>query len=185
MKKVPLVTTVPNTCWTSSVSPALVLLVLVNLTCGHISNNDIVQDPGKWPLDSLKYQFLSLTHTSTDYHINHSSQHSEASNPTALEPWPWNPKRTLAWRRVLCLIPDCHNPVRLRRLDHCNSQPFRIKKLVLKKKKKKRNAQKDLSTKMYWVHLVYLPIKFCNIFLQFLKKIWFYSYQGQMRPQNP
>lgn len=148
MKKISLVTTVPNTCWmnlSSSVSPALVLLVLLNLTCGHISNNDIVQDPGKWPLDSLEYQFLSLTHTSTDYHINHSSQHSEASNPTALEPWPSNPKRTLAWRRVLCLIPDCHNPVRLRRLDHCNSQPFRIKKLVLKKKKKRKEMLKKIS----------------------------------------
>ena len=99
MKKVSLVTTVPNTCWmnlSSSVSPVLVLLVLLNLTCGHISNNDIVQDPGKWPLDNLEYQFLSLTHTSTVYHINHSSQHSEARTPTALEPWPSNPKRTLA-----------------------------------------------------------------------------------------
>ena len=186
MKKVSLVTTVPNTCWmnlSSSVSPALVLLVLLNITCGHISNNDIVQDPGKWPLDNLEYQFLSLTHTSTDYHINHSSQHSEARTPTALKPWPSNPKRTLAWRRELCHILDCHNPVRLRRLDHRNFQPFRIKKIVLKKKK--RNAQKDRSTKMYWVHLVYLPIKFCHISLQFFKKIWFYSYQAQMRPQNP
>lgn len=140
MKKVPLVTTVPNTCWmnlSSSVSPALVLLVLLNLTCGHISNNDIVQDPGKWPLDNLEYQFLSLTHTNTDYHMNHSTQHSEANTPTALEPWPSNPKCTLAWRRVLCRIPDCHNPVRLRHLDHRSFQPFRIKKLVLKKKKKK------------------------------------------------
>ena len=114
---------------------------------------------------NLEYQFLSLTHTNTDYHINHSSQHSEASTPTALEPWPWNPKLTLAWRRVLCRMPACHNPVRLRLLDHCSFQPFRIEKLVLKKKK---IAQNDLSTKMYWVHLVYLPIKFCHIFLHFL-----------------
>lgn len=84
---------------------------------------------------NLEYQFLSLTHTNTDYHINHSSQHSEASTPTALEPWPWNPKLTLAWRRVLCRMPACHNPVRLRLLDHCSFQPFRIEKLVLKKKK--------------------------------------------------
>ena len=117
---------------------------------------------------NLEYLFLSLTHTNTDYHINHSSQHSEASTPTALEPWPWNPKLTLAWRRVLCRMPACHNPVRLRLLDHCSFQPFRIEKLVLKKKK---IAQNDLSTKMYWVHLVYLPIKFCHIFLHFLKMI--------------
>lgn len=120
---------------------------------------------------TLEYQFLSLTHTNTDYHINHSSQHSEASTPTALKPWPQNPKLTLTWRRVICQIPACHNPVRLRLLDHYNFQPFRIEKLVLKKKKKKEMLKKNLSTKMYWVHLVYLPIKFCHIFLHLKKKI--------------
>lgn len=119
---------------------------------------------------TLEYQFLSLTHTNTDYHINHSSQHSEASTPTALKPWPQNPKLTLTWRRVICQIPACHNPVRLRLLDHYNFQPFRIEKLVLKKKKKKEMLKKNLSTKMYWVHLVYLPIKFCHIFLHLKKK---------------
>ena len=119
---------------------------------------------------TLEYQFLSLTHTNTDYHINHSSQHSEASTPTALKPWPQNPKLTLTWRRVICQIPACHNPVRLRLLDHYNFQPFRIEKLVLKKKKRKKCSKKISPQKCIEFTLFISQLNSAIFFFIFKKK---------------